>query len=530
MWSANTLFLAKALGISKIAVVCLALLLALGCGNSTPANPNATEGQDHAHAASEAELATLNHAHSDPAETCFICDADKRDKGRLWCREHARYEDRCWLCHPELEDKDRLYCKEHGLYEDECHLCRPAVLEQEDGDTSAAHKPASVDGLFCNEHGVAEVECAICQPDLAAKLAPGNSMKVRMPSLQAAEKVGIQFNQPRFLDTPANLEAYGELRFNLNQMAKITPLTDGIIQRVHVDVGMRVRSGDPLLTLHSAQAAAIKSAYLTAIVDRDIHEQDFERAKRLKEQQISSEKAYFDAEAAYRTANLKELNLHQQLLNIGLTPAEIVRIEDEQDTSAQLVIRAPFSGTLVDRQAVAGEAVAMGQVLFTLADLADYWLSLAIPAKALDRVAVNQPVRVVFDDLGNTPFTGRITWIGNHIDEQSRMIQARAVIPNSDGRLKAGLFGKAHIALSAPQATALVPRQAVQRHAGGTYVFVPNAPDLFSLRRVTLGSTDGDHVHVVAGLSPQDQVVTKGSFIVMSEFLKSRLGAGCVHE
>ncbi len=38
---------------------------------------------------------------------CFICNPTMRDKGRLWCREHDRYEDRCWMCHPELEDKKR---------------------------------------------------------------------------------------------------------------------------------------------------------------------------------------------------------------------------------------------------------------------------------------------------------------------------------------------------------------------------------------------------------------------------------------
>jgi hypothetical protein len=59
---------------------------------------------------------------------------------------------------------------------------------------------------------------------------------------------------------------------------------------------------------------------------------------------------------------------------------------------------------------------------------------------------------------------------------------------------------------------------------------VKDSADLFALRRVNLGnSMDGD-VQVLEGLDSKDSVVTDGSFIVMSEFLKSRLGAGCVDD
>ena len=72
-----------------------------------------------------------------------------------------------------------------------------------------------------------------------------------------------------------------------------------------------------------------------------------------------------------------------------------------------------------------------------------------------------------------------------------------------------------------------MPRDSVQHHEGGSFVFVRNEPDLFALRRVALGTTYGDIIEVLDGLGPDDTIVTGGSFIVMSEFLKSRLGAGC---
>ncbi|MCO4779030.1 MAG: hypothetical protein KC471_01465 [Flavobacteriaceae bacterium] len=63
------------------------------------------------------------HKHEVKGESCYLCDSSKREKGRLWCKEHNRYENRCWICQPQLRDEKRQYCKEHLLYEDECMYC-----------------------------------------------------------------------------------------------------------------------------------------------------------------------------------------------------------------------------------------------------------------------------------------------------------------------------------------------------------------------------------------------------------------------
>jgi len=107
------------------------------------------------------------------------------------------------------------------------------------------------------------------------------------------------------------------------------------------------------------------------------------------------------------------------------------------------------------------------------------------------------------------------------------MVKARALVTDDAGRLKTGLFGKARVVIGDSRPATEVPREAVQRHEGGTYVFVQDEADLFSIRRVALGQTNGQSVEVLSGLSTADAVVTEGGFVVMSEFLKSRLGAGC---
>ncbi len=498
------------------------LLSLAGCGGSGPAG------------------SAVAHAHAVAGETCFMCDASRRDAGRLWCREHTRYEDRCWLCQPQLEDKDRLYCKEHSLYEDECFLCRPELKNgaPETGETESSRSETGgaegghdhAQGLYCKEHRVMERECGICQPQFAKDLKPGESLKVRFNSRLSATKAGVETAKARVAEVRAGFTAYCEARYNENRLAHITPLTAGLIRRVLVDVGSRVKEGDSLVEIHSAEIAAAKTAYVSAIVDHHLKELACKREERLVERKISAEREFQEAEAACKTAALAIKTARQMLINLGLSEESIEEVEAKQDVTAILRVRAPYDGTLVSRSAVVGEAVKPGDALFTLVDLSEMWLELSIPA---DRIAAVEDGLTVEANFANVPgfrATGRISWIDTGVDERSRMIKARAVDPNVEGKLRAGMFGEARIFVSGSGRALQVPRSSVQRLDGQPYVFVKLEDDLYALRRVLLGTRGNRVTEVLRGVDAEDAIVVAGTFTVMSEFLKSRLGAGCVDE
>ena len=92
------------------------------------------------------------------------------------------------------------------------------------------------------------------------------------------------------------------------------------------------------------------------------------------------------------------------------------------------------------------------------------------------------------------------------------------------------MFGRAFLHAENASDLLYVPADAVQQIDGFSFVFTPLSDDLFELRRVTLGGRDGARVAIVAGLLPEDRIVVTHSFTLKSEFLKSKLGAGCVDE
>lgn len=499
-------------------LLCAAFILA-GCDNASDSSASSGES-------SPSVVTPVAHMH-EGGETCYICDRSKREVGRLWCREHGRYEDRCWICHPEQEDASRPYCTEHFLYEDECPLCNPALR----GDASATPSSVSPPALFCNEHGVPEIQCGICHPEATATLGVGESLLVRMPSARSAELAGLTLERPGRGDAAASLRLLGEVRYNGNRRAKVTPLASGVLADIRVDVGDAVEAGQVLAVVNSVGVARAKSEYLSALAELDIKTTTYEREQRLVDANIAARRDYQEAQAAHRLAELTVRRTHQQLLNLGFTDTEISEIAESQASSSDLYVRAPFDGTVVERTAVLGEAIDSGRSLFEIADLSTMWIELAVPEEQAIHIEQGGVIVASVRALPQLRIEGEITWVSPQIDERTRMVRARATVPNDRGVLRHGMFTEVLAVLGKISNSLLVPSESVQDIDGAPFVFVRQEPDLFAVRRVDLGPPGvAGTVAILAGLTATDAVVTRGSFTMKTEFLKSRLGAGCVDD
>ncbi|ODS29988.1 MAG: efflux transporter [Candidatus Scalindua rubra] len=323
-----------------------------------------------------------------------------RDPKRLWCKEHNVYEDECLICHPELgsnisnkysvissdtENKDespakhqaeksnccptpgtkaekskqdpkRLWCNEHSVYEDECFICHPELKSSNNETTSV--------GLQCKEHRVLERECGICHPELTASLIPGKGLKVRLESTESAVKAGVVTAFPDEDKHHATHSVLCQVTYNMNYLARITPLTSGVNRRVLVDVGAYVSKDDVLVEIVSSEIANAKADYLTAMSNETLKKLAYKREKGLFEKRISSQREYQQALAEYHAAANTTNTRRQQLLNYGFTEAEVKKIVETRSSSSVFTIRAPFAGTIIERNAVVGEAVEPGDVLF----------------------------------------------------------------------------------------------------------------------------------------------------------------------
>jgi cobalt-zinc-cadmium efflux system membrane fusion protein len=433
-------------------------------------------------------------------------------------------------------DPNRLWCGEHNVYEDECVICHPEIAgtvhEQDDhdhGHESDGHMETE-EGLFCSTHRVLEIQCGICQPQLAAQLQPGEGMMVRLGSPDSVRKAGIQTGYPQIGAVDQSQEFLCEVIFNQNRFAHISPPAAGIIQHVPVNLGDHVEEGQVLAEIASNEVAKAKSDYLKALDQERLKKLIFQREKELVDKNITARQEFQQAEAEYQIAKTETMTTRQQLLNYGLRPDDVKTIEETRSSASLLKIRSPFSGTLVEKHAVMGEAIDVGESIFQLADLSTFWLELSIPETQITQIRVGDSIRSAFTAIPGYRIEGTITWLSPRIEENTRMMKARALVSNHDGKLRQGLFGKVRLVSPAKEERLVTPRDAVQTVDGKPFIFVKRENDLFEIRHIAPGRKSRDRIEILEGLTPRDEIVIVGSFTMKSEFLKSRFGAGCAHD
>jgi len=379
-----------------------------------------------------------------------------------------------------------------------------------------AHTETKDGVVMCSEHGVPEAQCAVCRPDLAAKLKPGESMKVRLPSTNSMAIVGVQTALPETGAIADGVECVAEVSFNQNKLAQIAAPVSGIIQTVDVDLGTKVEEKQTVAKIWSASIAE-------AVAKAVLSHQTLDRERKLREQRVTSEQALQEAEAAHRAAC-------QQLRTQGFTEEQIDEMGRKPQEQVLMEVRAPFAGEIAERMAVRGSLVDAGKPLFTVVDHSTVWAMLQVPEATLAKVQTGQTVELRVDSLPGKVFTGKLTWIGPAVDERTRMARARAEFANPDRLLKDKMFATARILTRQAEGAMLVPPSAIQQVEGKPFVFVKLGEDLFDARAVRLGAKFNGRQEVLAGLKPQEQIAVTRAFALKSAMLMSRLGAGCADD
>ncbi|HEY5914396.1 MAG TPA: efflux RND transporter periplasmic adaptor subunit [Verrucomicrobiae bacterium] len=369
---------------------------------------------------------------------------------------------------------------------------------------------------MCSEHGVPEAECAVCKPELASRLKPGESLKVRLPSTNSIAIVGAQTAAPERGAIADGVECVAEVSFNQNKLAQIAAPVSGIIQAVDVDLGSKVEEKQTVARIWSASIAE-------ALAKAVLSHQTLDRERKLRSDRVTSQAALEEAEATHRAAC-------QQLRTLGFTEEQIDAMGKQPQEQVLMEVRAPFAGEIVERMAVRGSLVDAGKPLFTLADHSTVWAMLQVPETALGRVRVGQLVELRVDSLPSQVFAGKLTWIGPAVDERTRMARARAEFANPERLLKDKMFATARILTRQAEGALLVPRSAVQYFEGKPFVFVKRADDLFDARALRLGASFGGRFEVLAGLDSDEQIIVSRGFALKSAMLMSRLGAGCADD
>ena len=292
-----------------------------------------------------------------------------------------------------------------------------------------------------------------------------------------------------------------------------------LIVSVSTPLGAVVHAGQTLAALESVALGEASSALMAARAAQRIAEADFKRAETLQAEEIIAQKDYLRARAEYDKANAELRAAEGRVRVLGANPASTDR------SGAQLVVTAPFAGTVVARKATVGELASPSEPLFTIADLSNVWIEASIAETQLARVRLGSHASVSVSAYPGELFEGRVTYVAATLDKDSRTVAARIEVENPDGRLKPEMFATARIEAAGTQPTnelLTVQNDSIILLHGQPTVFVAEG-DHFEPHPIEPGEKYGDRTVVKSGIVAGDRIVVSGAYALKARLLKSQI-------
>jgi cobalt-zinc-cadmium efflux system membrane fusion protein len=174
---------------------------------------------------------------------------------------------------------------------------------------------------------------------------------------------------------------------------------------------------------------------------------------------------------------------------------------------------ATIKGVVVERKIAAGQVVQPSDVLFAVADLSRVWAVAQVPEQQISQVKVGQAVSIEVPALENEKLVGKLIYVGQTVNPDTRTVLVRTELDNKGGLLKPSMLASMLIQ-SSPVKRVVVPVTAVVRQDDTDHVFVEQAENRFKLTPVKLAAEQNGQRVVLEGLKPGMRIVSEGAFHV----------------
>ena len=323
---------------------------------------------------------------------------------------------------------------------------------------------------------------------------------------------------PQYRTRVTTIETTGQVQFNEEELARVTAPVTGRVVEVLARPGEAAEVGRRLLVIDSPDLGAAKADYAKAVADVERARHAIDLARDLFEMKAISEREVRAAESDYRKAMAERERAASRLGTLGVPESQLQAIASRADAITLVVVRAPRSGTIVERNISPGQVVSYGQSdtplnLFVIADLNRMWVLADVYEPDVPSVRRGQPVSVTQPCCPGERYPGRVDNIADAIDKDSRTLKVRAVVPNRDRNLKAEMFVKVAIDTSSSRVLTL-PAEAVQRREGVASVLLETGPHAYERRLIKTGAEFDGLVEVLDGIAPTDRVVATGGILL----------------
>jgi Cu(I)/Ag(I) efflux system membrane fusion protein len=315
------------------------------------------------------------------------------------------------------------------------------------------------------------------------------------------QNIGVTTETAEKRKLSRHIRTTANITYDETKLYTVSTKVLGYIEKLYVDyTGQLVRKGQPLLSIYSPDLVSTQEEYLQAIKYRN---------------QISANGSTISKQGAEQLVQ----SAKHRLLYWDISEKEIQALEKRGTPEKTMTIYSPANGFVTDKMVINGQNIMPGMALYKIADLSTVWGLAQIYQYELPWIKLGDKVDLQLSYLPGKTFQGRISYIYPYLDSESKTVQVRIEIHNTNSyEFKPGMFADASIKSPLTLETVAVPNQAIIHTGTRDVAIIALGNGYFEPRTVVLGVRgDSGYVQILKGINQGEEVVTSSQFLIDSE-------------
>lgn len=339
------------------------------------------------------------------------------------------------------------------------------------------------------------------------------------------EMVGILNGRIEQKNLSEIVKANGQLMVPPQSKAEVNTLIGGVVRNILVKEGSYVRRGQALAYIENPEFIRMQQDYLSTKTNLVYVTQEYERQKRLNDQNAGTGKVFQQAQATYQTEQSKLTALSKQLQQININTNRL----EKGSIVTQIPVLAPINGQVSHILINTGSSADINKSLMEIIDNSAIYCDLKIFEKDASLVKSGQKVSYGLSGQAGPVYTGKIRSINSTYETENRVVIAHASIGQLNNRLIAGTYVTASIQVGSKLLSA-VPTDALVNAEGKDFIYqvisgyqtdkASNEPEMkFKRIEVVTGLSDLGYMEIkLLNPMPADaKIIVKGARYVLAQ-------------
>jgi len=316
------------------------------------------------------------------------------------------------------------------------------------------------------------------------------------------------------------LELFGRVELPSDRRSSASSALAGILERIYVDRNQFIRAGQLVAEVFSSDLSAIELDLLKEHLAGKLLMQQLQDARSLGT--AVSKKRLIELEFASKESRLRQDSLRRRLQLLGLSTEQLTALEDRNQITPLLPIRANQDGIVVHLESALGRGIRADETIVIVHDPRSLWVQGLVPESDLNRMEMGNPVRIRTASRNSPVFSGLLVRRSPEVTAHRAVVVWAELDATASPLPRHDQLARMVVVTGRGSPVTTVPRDAIVKEGRQAFVFVRLEDGTFERRPVELGRADDLHVEVLSGLRLGEPIVIAAATALQTAYASVR--------